>query len=251
MIQTDDAPLTTTDPSRTGDPRRKSPVLIIRLDLFVSNAFLVRSGESFALIDTGADFAFGRLRSLLERHGVTKDNLEHVILTHSHSDHAGNARRLQRSWGAQVIAHDFEISSLRRGRSEFDRPLGTMAHLLKGFMPRTFPGFRPDVTLFEDRTITLGRDNYPLRIFHTPGHTKGHLCVELADGTVFVGDLLRGGYARHDTVDLPYFIQDELQLAKSIERVRRKRPTLLHLGHGHEVTGSAFQHAVMTGKLKR
>lgn len=59
---------------------------IKRLDCVISNAFLLGSGRNRVLIDTGSDFAYGRLRRQLAREGVLPGDLKLVILTHAHPD---------------------------------------------------------------------------------------------------------------------------------------------------------------------
>lgn len=59
---------------------------IERLDCVISNAFLLGSGRNRVLIDTGSDFAYGRLRRQLAGDGVLPGDLKLVILTHAHPD---------------------------------------------------------------------------------------------------------------------------------------------------------------------
>ncbi|MED1470438.1 MBL fold metallo-hydrolase [Bacillus salipaludis] len=54
------------------------------------NSFLV-IGESVTLVDTGDPGvnSFQRLKSLVENQGITFSDLDHIVLTHIHTDHAG------------------------------------------------------------------------------------------------------------------------------------------------------------------
>ena len=57
-----------------------------------ADALLLRSGETAYLIDTGSKNSFDALYRALTDEGVTR--LDGVILTHTHSDHAGGLKKL-------------------------------------------------------------------------------------------------------------------------------------------------------------
>lgn len=83
-----------------------------------------------------------------------------ILLTHSHPDHAGGARLLQKLCGAPVAAH-----------------------------ARSHAG--PDVTLADGDWVRSG--GIELRALHTPGHASDHLCFHAeAERAIFTGDLVLG-----------------------------------------------------------
>ena len=211
-----------------------------RLDCLISNAYLIGTGRERVLVDTGSDFAYGRLRRQLYREGVSPGDLKLVILTHAHPDHAGSAARLKRDFGAQIAIHATEASWVRSGTTELYQPCGFFGHVLDRVIPRKFEACEVDRELDGTETIDLGSDVGALRLVHTPGHTPGHMCVEHADGELCAGDLMRGGMLRGGFVGGPFFVQSRADLLASVRRIEARCPRRLHFGHGKPAPGAAL-----------
>src|SRR5512143_4228787 len=72
----------------------------------ISNVFLLDGGRGDRwLVDTGHWSERATLLWELRRAGIVPRELAGVLLTHRHSDHAGNAAFLQRRYGVKVLAH--------------------------------------------------------------------------------------------------------------------------------------------------
>jgi len=64
-------------------------------------------GEEPALVDPGPATTFERLREGLSEHGIGPGDLQHVLLTHVHLDHAGATGDLVEAFpGATVHVHE-------------------------------------------------------------------------------------------------------------------------------------------------
>ena len=72
----------------------------------VVNAYLLL-GEPLTLVDPGADSADTReaLEGALGSHGLQLEDVERIVITHQHHDHAGLAHWIRERWGAEVVAH--------------------------------------------------------------------------------------------------------------------------------------------------
>jgi len=99
-----------------------------------------------------------------------------VINTHAHFDHSGGNGHIIAATGARLYIHELE------------------ARQLTGVLARTSARFlggkgspSPDVLLKEGDTITIGETS--LEVIHTPGHTRGGICLYTV-GHVFTGDTL-------------------------------------------------------------
>ncbi len=119
-----------------------------------------------ALID--AAFEADRVAEWCEKialeNGVENLNLQYLIATHGHSDHAGGFPDMLRLFPtAQVVCHQDDVYRLR-------------AYGLNVQMPVT-----------DGQIIHVGKE--PVRVMHTPGHTEGGSCY-LYDKFVFTGDTL-------------------------------------------------------------
>jgi hydroxyacylglutathione hydrolase len=80
----------------------------------ISNVWMLEEDSRRFLIDTGHPLERAALRVELWRAGVRrKGDLAGVILTHRHSDHAGNARWLRERFQCPVICHEADAAILR------------------------------------------------------------------------------------------------------------------------------------------
>jgi glyoxylase-like metal-dependent hydrolase (beta-lactamase superfamily II) len=108
--------------------------------------------QASAIIDPGADA--DTILSL-----VAGTNVEAILLTHGHGDHIMALDEVKKRTGAPVHLHPKEAA-------HFDLPF--------------------DIPLEAGQSIAIG--NLNLKIIHTPGHTPGQCCFDLADGRIIVGD---------------------------------------------------------------
>jgi len=165
--------------------------------VFTSNAFLV-AGDRTVLVDAGSDFDV--VAGVRER----VDDLDAVVLTHTHPDHVGTVPDLVSAFDAPVLGFDSDHDLV-------------------------------DEAVADGESVRLGDHDY--RALHTPGHKDDHLCFYAADpGIAFVGDLVfaNGSFGR---TDLPE--GDRGALIDSIEYLREAVDASLaemHTGHGASVT---------------
>ena len=146
------------------------------------NAYIVsRDGrDDCVVIDPGDDFA--KLRKALGNRPVGA-----VLLTHGHFDHILAAGPLSQATGAPVYIHEADAEMLN------DSTLNGYADLMGGFAQG------PEVT-----ALPLGEaiqaSGLDFAVLHTPGHSKGSVCLYLKDeGVLFSGDtLFEAGYGRVD-----------------------------------------------------
>jgi glyoxylase-like metal-dependent hydrolase (beta-lactamase superfamily II) len=158
------------------------------MSLFVSNVYLLDGGPGDRwLIDTGHWTERLQLLAELRRTGFRPSDLTGVLLTHRHSDHAGNAAFLRREFGVKIYAHRAD------------------AEVLEGAAPRATMGGKG--SLFEralcavenrwparvqvERALDAGDSIASLEVHHVPGHTEGSVFYRHA-GTqcLLTGDTL-------------------------------------------------------------
>jgi len=163
---------------------------------FTSNVFLV-TGERTVLVDVGNEFD---VVSAVEEH---VDDVDAVVLTHTHYDHVGNLQAVVDAFDVDVWGYDTDQDGVTQA-------------------------------LEADSTVRLGDHDY--QVLHTPGHKDDHVCLHSgAAGVLFAGDLVfaDGGFGRTDLEE-----GDRDQLVRSIDRVLDtvdEGLDVMHTGHGPSV----------------
>ena len=143
------------------------------LGSYVANCYLIwdEASQETLIIDPGAGAS-----EILKRLETLGLKLKLIVLTHRHPDHVGAVKELKDATGAQLAMHADEAP-----RPRSDRPPGAASPF--GGQPLPIP----DRLLKDGDAIELG--NLRLSVIHTPGHTKGGICL-LMDGILFSGDTL-------------------------------------------------------------
>jgi len=159
-----------------------------------SNVFLFSANGRNILIDTSSGREWPKLKVRLKNLEIEKIDL--LILTHTHYDHAANAARIKREFGAKVIVNIREVSYLEKG----ENPLPNGTNFMTQFMVNSFgrqylskvkyEPCLPDVIV--DQTLDLKGYGVDAYILHTPGHSPGSESVILDDEIAFVGDAMFG-----------------------------------------------------------
>lgn len=135
-----------------------------------------------AIIDPGGEIA--KIRQTVEQLDL---ELDKILITHAHLDHAGGTAELARAEGLPIIgphkADQFWIDALPQQCQQF------------GFEGE---GFVPDQWLEHGDQVALGDLSFD--VVHCPGHTPGHVVfVEKSEKFAAVGDVLfQGSIGRSD-----------------------------------------------------
>ena len=138
--------------------------------MVVSNVYLLDGGPGDRwLIDTGHWSERLQLLAELRATGLRPGELTGVLLTHRHSDHAGNAAYLQREHGVRVYCHRADAAVLDGSAPQ--APLGRRGNLLEralGAFENRFPA-----RLRVDRALDHGDVVAGLEVHLLAGHTEG------------------------------------------------------------------------------
>ena len=193
------------------------------------NCYLLRAGEGYVLVDTGAPNSRDSLHENLAGLGCQPGMLKLIIITHGDFDHTGNAAHLRHAFGGRIGMHAddarmAEIGDMFVNRRRPNPILRILVPLLIGFGGSE--RFLPDVLLEEGSALSeYGLD---ARVIGIPGHSKGSIGILTADGDFLCGDLL-------ESTKEPGLgsIMDDRQVAlASMARLRGLKTKRIYPGHG-------------------
>ncbi|MBT2745639.1 MULTISPECIES: MBL fold metallo-hydrolase [unclassified Lysobacter] len=192
-------------------------------------AYLVIENGRAAFIDCGTQHSIPALLDALARHGLTPAEVDWLILTHVHLDHAGGAGALmQRLPNARLVVHP-------RGAAHMIDPSRLVAGATAVYgaeeMARSYgeivPVPAPRVVVAEDGHVVdlAGR---ALLCVDTPGHARHHLCVwdERSRGW-FTGDTFGLSYREFDSAHGPFIVPTSSPVQFEPEPLKASIRTLL------------------------
>lgn len=157
-----------------------------------------------------------RILDAITRRGL---KLNAIICTHAHFDHIGAAGDLKKETGVKLLLHkhDLEAYGLARDQAAF-----------WGYSVDDLP--QPDQFVDEGDEIHVG--NLRFSIMHTPGHSRGGICL-YGEGILVTGDTIFAGSIGR--TDFPGGSMEELK--KSFKRIMAlPEDTKIYSGHGLETT---------------
>jgi glyoxylase-like metal-dependent hydrolase (beta-lactamase superfamily II) len=181
-----------------------------------------------------------RLLAALADLGLAPEDVDYVIPTHVHLDHAGGAGLLMQSLPrATMLVHP-------RGARHMVDPLalymGAQAVYGAEEMQRSYGSLQP-VDASRVRSTADGEvielAGRPLYFAHTPGHARHHHCIwDEASRGWFTGDTFGLSYREHDTArgawilptSTPVQFEPE-PLKQSITRMLQRQPACMYLTH--------------------
>jgi len=197
-------------------------------------AALLRSENHCAIIDPGPESTYATLRERLQARGLSVAQLDAVLLTHIHLDHAGATGSLVRdNPRLEVYVHTLGAPHM----IDPSRLLASAARLwpdnLHQLFGDTLPVPKENLRLLEGgETLALGARK--LEVAYTPGHASHHVSYfDAAEGIAFVGDTT-GIRIDNGPFILPATPPPDINLEiweKSFATILARRPARLFLTH--------------------
>ncbi|MEL6589065.1 MAG: hypothetical protein AAFQ68_03235 [Bacteroidota bacterium] len=113
--------------------------------------------------------------------------------------------------------------------------------MLKDAVDYGFPPYEADHWLALGERWSLKPYGIDGEVVSLPGHTPGSLAVKLADGQVFVGDLLRGGMLANKQAKLHFFHESRTKVDKGIKSLLEEGFSTFYLGHWGPLTAEEIE----------
>ncbi len=206
---------------------------------------LVVEGDRAAIVDTGSNDSLPHVLAALHARGLSPEQVDWVMLTHVHLDHAGGAGLMMTKFpNARLTVHP-------RGARHMIDPTRLMAATVEVYGAQAARRMYGDVVpVPADRvvetpdgsSVSLGGRRF--EFLDTPGHARHHVCVvDERTGHVFAGDTFGLSYRELErdgrqaifpsTTPVQF---DPPALHASIDRLLACSPGAIYVTHFGQVT---------------
>jgi glyoxylase-like metal-dependent hydrolase (beta-lactamase superfamily II) len=142
---------------------------------WATNSFaLLDDDGSVTLVDCGLEQAPARIVAGLAALGKHPSDVQRIVLTHAHPDHAGGAAEMASRTGAPVAVHEGDAGFVETGNSAPSDQSFLAGRLFSRFGSRRFPPAAVGERLADGQLLDVAGG---LRVIATPGHTPGHVSL--------------------------------------------------------------------------
>lgn len=206
----------------------------------VAATYIVREGDGAAIIETGTSHTVPLILAALDGMGLSKEQVQYVIPTHVHLDHAcGAGELIARCPNAKLVIHP-------RGARHMVDPSKLVAGTIAVYGEEKFHQLYGELKPVPEDRVIEAPDNFEISLNHrifrfldTPGHALHHFSVhDLESNGIFSGDTFGLGYPNLRTKEGPFLFAtttpvqfDPDQMNASIDRMMALKPDYFYLTH--------------------
>ena len=191
--------------------------------------YVLRGSKGDMLIDTGLPLIY---RGLAEY--ISSYDIRYILLTHAHVDHDGNAARLGKELGAEILLSERDrelVGHFERQPVKPTSPIYRARNAKQNFFGRmklfrTAP-YVPDI-LLNGKGGILHELGFSAETVPLPGHTLGSVGV-LSEGVLYCGDAFTAIWGKPDIT--PH-AASPAAMVRSLGRILELSPEWLATGHG-------------------
>lgn len=173
-----------------------------------SNTYIIED----TIIDPGSGENIEYLKEAIKESGLEMTDIKKIINTHCHYDHMGADKQLQDEYGYEIYMHPLDKKMVDQKDAQ-----ATVA--------TSFNTTVPDLDIKE---LNEDEEVHGYKVVHTPGHTKGGICLFNGKNLISGDTLFSGG--NFGRTDLPTGNMQEMK--ESIHKISELDPVQLFPGHG-------------------
>lgn len=207
---------------------------------FLAAIHMVVQNGRVALVDTGSNDALPHVLEALRRLGLGPENVDYVILTHIHLDHAGGAGSMMRTFpNARLVVHP-------RGARHMAAPArlveGVIAVYGAEYVKRVYGEIVPvpsERIIEAVDGLTLDLAGRELLCLDAPGHARHHIVIlDRGSKGFFTGDVFGLSYREMDTDGRKFIFPSSTPtqfepdaMKATVERMLSYKPEAMYLTH--------------------
>ena len=184
----------------------------LEVGIYGANCYIAGSEKTkeAAIIDPGADF--NKIDKKLNELGLIP---KIIILTHYHGDHIGAVKEFTDKYNLKIYIHKEDAEALNNSNMNLTKTMFGKSVSIKA-----------DVELKDGDEIDLGELKF--KIIHTPGHTKGGICIKVGNIMMTGDTLFNSSIGR---TDLPGGSFEEIITSIKEKIFKYDDDTLIYPGH--------------------
>lgn len=208
-------------------------------------AYLIVHGGRAAFVDCGTNHSIPNMLAALDDAGLGPQDVDFLMLTHVHLDHAGGAGALMaRLPNARLVVHP-------RGAPHMIDPSRLIAGATAVYGAEEMERSYGEIQAVPEARVIVAEDGHavdlagrPLLCIDTPGHARHHYCIwDAHSRSWFSGDTFGLSYRELDSDRGAFVVPttspvqfDPVALKASIARLLGFEPQAMYLTHYGRVT---------------
>ncbi len=192
-------------------------IIRIPAGIYAANCYIIYSTQTNKgiIVDPGGDV--DRILEIIQEKRLT---IDYIVLTHGHGDHIGGVIELLDDLKVPLLVHKNDLDMISNAKMN-----------LSSTMPIGSIELKADKLLKDGDLIKFGE--LVAEVIHTPGHTKGGICIKIEDNIITGDTLFQGSIGR---TDLPGGDYDTIINSIKEKLLIYPDSTIVWPGHGIQTT---------------
>jgi glyoxylase-like metal-dependent hydrolase (beta-lactamase superfamily II) len=205
---------------------------------------LIVEGDRAAIVDTATNAAVPRVLAALSEKGIAPEQVDYVILTHIHLDHAGGAGLLMTKLpNARLCVHPRGLRHMIDPSRLIESTIAVYGAEHARRVYGDIVPVAPERILVTEESTVIELNGRRLSFIDTPGHARHHCCVhDSRSNHVFAGDTFGLAYrelevdGRRSVFPTTSPVQfDPPALHRSVDRILAWAPEAVYVTHFGQV----------------
>lgn len=157
-------------------------IIKITAGVYAANCYIVYSKDTKEgiIVDPGGD-----AHVILDKIKEHELDIKYIVLTHGHGDHIGAVEELKNSLKIPILIHEEDANMIKNPEINLSSMLGMGPVSIEA-----------DQLLKDGDIIEFG--DIEAKILHTPGHTRGCMCLKIGKYLISGDTLFKGSIGRTD-----------------------------------------------------